>query len=322
MACKILQNQGLRVLGLHFISPFFGQIKDMDQWMTKFGIDILPLDIGQTFIDMLIKGPKWGFGKYLNPCIDCKILMLKQTKTLLENFQAQFIVSGEVLGQRPMSQRRDSLHIVQRDAEVKDILLRPLSAKILPPTPMEKAGLVDRGNLCDISGRGRKKQMTLAHKLQLPEIPTPSGGCLLTEPESVKRFRSLFKHIPSPSLNDFQLSKIGRQFWSNSNWLIIGRNKTDNAKLLELVQTRDIVFKLTDIPGPLAIGRQLKKTWSDDIILKAAQFIVSFSTKARQSRDPIRIKIVQAHRTMQELHINQTSPYKQNIWQEPTGEDC
>ncbi len=321
LACKILQNQGLKVLGLHFISPFFGHPGEIDQWMSDFDLDILPLDIGQTMVDLLIKGPKFGFGKYLNPCIDCKILMLQQCKALLGHFQAQFIASGEVLGQRPMSQRRDALHIVQRQAEVKALLLRPLSAKLLPPTPIEEKGLVDRNKLFDISGRGRKRQLSLAKGFQLPKIPTPAGGCLLTEPESVKRFLPLFKYIQYPSLNDFQLSKIGRQFWSEDNWLVIGRNKTDNTNLLELVQTQDIVFKLTDIPGPLAIGRQLKPPWSQEMIRKAAQFIASFSTKARQSPKPIRIKVGRSQETIQELQINQICPNGKETWKEPRTED-
>lgn len=322
LAYKLLQIQGLQVLGLHFISPFYGRPASLDHWMSTFGIDIFPVDISQPFVDMLVHGPHWGFGRHLNPCIDCKILMLRQAKDLLEHFQARFIVSGEVLGQRPMSQRRDALQIVQREARVKDLLIRPLSARLLAPTPMEESGFVDRTKLCGISGRGRKLQLALAHDFQLPEIPTPSGGCLLTDPESVKRFCPLLKYILTPSINDFQLSKIGRQFWSDGHWLVIGRNKTDNAKLLELVQAHDIIFKLADIPGPLAIGRQFKTPWSQNMIQEAAHFMLSFSTKVRESPQPIRVRVGQAKMTVQELELTRISDCHSTIWQDPSSLEC
>ncbi|MFP4397392.1 MAG: tRNA(5-methylaminomethyl-2-thiouridylate) methyltransferase, partial [Desulfonatronovibrio sp.] len=199
LAVKMIQNQGLEVLGLHFISPFFGQPELIPEWEKNYGLPIMPVDISQDFVKMLLSGPSHGLGKIMNPCLDCKILMLKKARQLLQDFQAGFIISGEVSGQRPMSQRRDALNIIIRDAEVKRFLIRPLSAKLLPPTEAEETGLVNRSRLGSISGRGRKKQLEMAAKMNIHPLPTPAGGCLLTEMESSRRYLPLLRFFQNPA---------------------------------------------------------------------------------------------------------------------------
>ncbi len=292
LACKLLQQQGVRVLGLHFCSPFFGDEAQIPHWETIHGLDLLPIDISREFVGLLTQGPAWGFGRYLNPCIDCKILMLKTAAAMLPHFQAQCLISGEVLGQRPMSQRRDALHIIQREAGVKECLLRPLSAGNLPaPAALQDSDLIDFKQLPSISGRGRKEQLRLARSFQIKEIPTPAGGCLLADPESARRFSPLFSHLHPPQVRDFELAKVGRQFWSGGKWLVIGRNQADNGRLLELLQEDDLLFKLADHPGPLALGRQSAEHWSHEPIREAAAFMSSFSGKVPRSGEPVTVKV-------------------------------
>ena len=137
-------DQGLTVLGLHFVTPFFGKPELIPFWKEHYGLDAVAVDIQQKYVDMMLDGPSQGFGKWLNPCIDCKITMLSHAVSLLPKYGARFLISGEVVGQRPMSQRADALNLITKRAHVRDVLLRPLSAKGLKPTPMEESGLVDR----------------------------------------------------------------------------------------------------------------------------------------------------------------------------------
>lgn len=319
LACKIIQDQGLNVLGLHFVSPFFGQPQKKGYWEQLFGLDVQTIDISREIIDLLLNNPRYGFGKYFNPCIDCKILMLQKAKNYLQSIGADSIITGEVQGQRPMSQKKDSLKAIHKRAGVEDLVIRPLSSTASPLTSLEKSGKVNRSKFFNISGRGRKDQLQLAEEYNLPEIPTPAGGCLLTDPESVKRYARLLRYIQPPKLTDLYLCNLGRQFWSGPNWLIIGRDKNDNQNLLQLVQKKDILFKLADYPGPIALGRQLAETWDQEAINQAAEFIINFSPKAKKAETPIRVKIGYQGGVSQ-VWVNR-APKGQHTWQEPSWED-
>ncbi|MFP4587286.1 MAG: tRNA(5-methylaminomethyl-2-thiouridylate) methyltransferase [Desulfohalobiaceae bacterium] len=321
LACKLIQAQGLRVLGLHFLSPFFGNQDLISHWQKLHNIDLLPVDISKEFIQLLLQGPEYGLGKGLNPCVDCKILMLQMSKGMLEQFQAGFIISGEVLGQRPMSQRKDALNLIPKKSGTKEILLRPLSASNLRPTFMELSGKVDRSRLMDFQGRGRKQQLSLAKEMQLQEIPTPAGGCLLTEPETVKRFWPVLKKVPNPGPEDFALSKVGRQYWAGDHWLVIGRNQQDNQELLNLIQKGDLLFKLLDVPGPIAVARQLHRQWSAEAVHSAASFMLRFSNKTKKYLQPIRIRVGAPEGNIQEIQVKpqpdgQGLSWKEVSWQE------
>ena len=169
LAAKVLEEQGLEVLCLHCISPFFGSRHSIDRWKKIYSLNIVSLDVGREFMQMLCRWPAHGFGKVLNPCVDCKILLLTQAKKYMDKIGATFLATGEVLGQRPMSQRRDTLFLISREANVRDCLLRPLSAQHLPPTPMEENGLVNRDLLPAIAGRGRSEQLNLPQNSNLPK---------------------------------------------------------------------------------------------------------------------------------------------------------
>ncbi|WP_027184048.1 DUF814 domain-containing protein [Desulfovibrio inopinatus] len=319
LAAKTVVDQGLKVLCLHFVSPFFGHPDLLAHWKDVYDLDIIPVDVSEEFTAMLASGPDHGVGKVLNPCIDCKILMLGKAKTLLSEYGAEFLITGEVKGQRPMSQRMDALNIISRDAGVRGVLLRPLSAKKFDPTPMELAGVVDRERLHNIGGRGRKDQLALANAYDLKEIPTPAGGCLLTEAESAKRYFPILKYFPQRDPNDFRLANIGRQYWAGRHWLAIGRNQADNTALEQVLESRDLVFKTKGFPGPLAVGRQpADGPWSETTVRDAAAFVASFSPKAVRSGQPIEVYVRVGHAN----HVVTITPSRETPlgWADPDWE--
>lgn len=316
LACKVLQDQGLRPLGVHFVSPFFGRPEKLAMWREMYDLDLLAADISDDFVRLVTQGPRWGWGKHLNPCVDCKILMLQKAKAMLPQYQAAFLASGEVLGQRPMSQRRDAMNIILREAGVQDLLIRPLSGKLLAPTPLEDQGFVDRDRLLAIKGRGRKDQLRLAQEYSLPEVPTPAGGCLLTDPEHVKRFRPLLEHLSPPQTTDFQLATVGRQYWADGYWLVIGRNKADNERLFDMVQARDLVFKLASIPGPLALGRQSTGAWPKEVVRDAARCMAQFSSKAAKGEGNVTVRVGTSGAEVREIEVNPQETPKLP-WTEP-----
>ncbi|GAU08661.1 tRNA(5-methylaminomethyl-2-thiouridylate) methyltransferase [Desulfoplanes formicivorans] len=284
LATKVIQSQNIPVLGIHFVSPFFGDPDAVKRWEKLYGVPIAIHDVGEDFVRMLLAGPTQGFGKVLNPCIDCKILMFTKARELLAHYGASFIISGTVVGQRPMSQRRDAINIVDRDAGVRDLVLSPLSALRLKPTPMEEQGLVDRSKLLGLWGRGRKAQLRMAREMGITEIPTPAGGCRLTDAEAAVRYVPVFRNHPSPAAADFHLANVGRQYWKQGLWLTIGRDQRDNKRLEGLHQDSDYHFRLADFPGPIGIGRPLPKvSWDEDRLREAAALVASFSPKAKQS---------------------------------------
>lgn len=262
LSAKMMEKQGANVLCLHFVTPFFGTPEKADWWNKVYGLKVLPIDVGGDFVEMLANGPQNGFGKHLNPCIDCKILLLRKAKEMLDILNADFLVTGEVVGQRPMSQRSDAMRRIEKSAGVEGLLLRPLCAQKLPETRVESLGLVDRSKLGGIHGRGRKDQLALAKEYGLTELPTPAGGCLLAEKESAKRYFPVLKFFglappfaAGPWENDFHLANTGRQYWHNHFWLVVGRCEEDNLRLNELAREEDFVFKAAEVPGPTAILR-------------------------------------------------------------------
>lgn len=298
LASKLMQSLGHKVLGLHFVSPFFGKPEQVPEWEREYGIPITVIDVGQEFVNLMAAFPPHGFGKVLNPCVDCKILMLRRAKKLLPVYGASYIISGEVLGQRPMSQRADTLNIIRNEADVREVLLRPLSAGVLPVTPMEESGLVDRSHLPSLVGRGRKGQYALAKALGVTKIPTQAGGCRLGERESARRYWPIMRTFPKPLASYFDLANVGRQLWRKEadtvtgHWMIMGRDHKDNQKLLKLVSPELYVFELKSFPGPSAVGVPIPGLdWTEDILAEAAACLASFSPKARNHDDVVEVSI-------------------------------
>lgn len=284
LAVKLIQDQGLTVLGLHFTTPFFGKTHKFDSWKESYGIDVVEVDISKDYVNMMLDGPPNSFGRWLNPCVDCKIMMLAKARELMATYGARFLISGEVMGQRPMSQRRDAMSLIRKQAGVKDILLRPLSALRLEPTPMEKSGLVDRSRLMGIAGRTRKPQLALAReKYGFTEIPTPAGGCVLAEASAAGRFIRLMEEKAVPRPMDFVMAQIGRQVWAGHRWLSMGRKQVENKRLEDLARTDDYVFRTVDFPGPIAVGRPTDTgEWDAESIRAAAELTASYASKAKR----------------------------------------
>ena len=273
LAVKLIQEQGIEAKGVNFKTPFFGLdeafmiAKDLD-------IDLKIIDITGELLEVL-KNPKHGFGKNMNPCIDCHTLMFKQAGEYMTKIGASFVFSGEVLGERPMSQNRNSLSIIERESGLEGRILRPLSALLLPETIPEKEGLVDRNKLWDISGRSRKRQMELAAKMNLKDYPSPAGGCKLTEPGFSKRLRDLFTQ-KKISLEEIELLKLGRHFrLSRDIKLVVGRNKEENEQLKDFFQDGDFLFKAKNLKGPISLLKKGNKI-DDEIIEKSCQITARY----------------------------------------------
>ncbi|MGC8736901.1 MAG: thiamine biosynthesis protein [Dissulfurimicrobium sp.] len=263
IAYKILERQGLTVKALRFISPFFGhEFKNREdearlEALEKYGIDLEIIDVSRDYLEIL-RSPRYGYGRYLNPCIDCKIFMVKQAIARLDSLGATFIATGEVVGQRPFSQRRDTINLIEKEAGAKGLILRPLSALNLPPTPMEKAGLVDRSRLLGISGRSRKPQIALAEEFGITDYPQPGGGCVLTDPILSKSIKRFIEIQPSFGPDDVFLAIIGRRFlFPDGSWLILGRNDNENKRIMSLLKKGDTCLCTAEGTGPLGLWQKM-----------------------------------------------------------------
>ncbi len=258
LAAKIVGDQGFEVLGLYCTTTFsksYGREEDTHaaRVAKEIGIELRVLDLGQAYTD-LIRNPKHGYGKNVNPCIDCKIFMLRKAKAVMNEIGASFIVTGEVLGQRPMSQRRDTLYVIERDSGLKGIVLRPLSAKLLPPTKAEQEGIVDRDKLCAVSGRSRNRQIELAKNYGITGFSAPAGGCLLTDEHFAAKLRDLFEHELDITQTDVRLLTVGRHFRLASGLkVVLGREESENKKIMALEQPGYHLFMPDGFPGPVAL---------------------------------------------------------------------
>ncbi|MCM8781163.1 MAG: tRNA 4-thiouridine(8) synthase ThiI [Candidatus Omnitrophica bacterium] len=262
LAVAKVKAQGIEVIGINFRTPFGLVHKDktagLHNWAeelaSNFGIELKTVDISDAFLE-IIKKPRYGFGDNMNPCIDCKILMLSKVREMMVDLGASFVVTGEVLGQRPMSQNLAALKLIEKESNLEGLLVRPLSALVLEETLPEKMGWIDRNKLSDFRGRGRKPQIQEAERLGLKDYPTPAGGCLLTDPEFSFRLKDLLRY-GNLDLNNIELLKIGRHFrLSESAKLVVGRNQKENERILRLAQDNDYIFMPVDVVGPTALGR-------------------------------------------------------------------
>jgi tRNA-specific 2-thiouridylase len=203
-----------------------------------------------------IKEPRHGYGSGMNPCLDCRILMFSRARERMEEIGAAFVFTGEVLGQRPMSQHRRAMRIIDRESGLDGRVLRPLSARLLEPTVPEREGLVDREKLLAIQGRSRKPQMTLAEQYSIADYPCPAGGCLLTDPGFARRMRDLVRFCPDFDLNDVNLLKVGRHFrLSPGARVVVGRNEDENRRLQVLAREADFRFEVEGYGSPVTLLR-------------------------------------------------------------------
>ena len=261
LAIKTMQKQGFEVSAVAIKTPFCdfdcgrGCGFEIREKADNLGVNLKTVYLGDEYIEML-KHPKHGFGSGMNPCIDCRAMMFEAGKKHMEEIGAEFIISGEVLGQRPMSQFAPALKKIEKLSNLEGKIVRPLSAALLPATDPEKNGLIKRKDLGMIRGRSRKEQLKMAKEFGIEDPPNAGGGCLLTDPAFSLRAIDLFKHIETPTTNDIDLLKIGRHFRLDQNTkLIVGRNKDENEMMCALALPNDILLEAKEHVGPTTLLR-------------------------------------------------------------------
>jgi hypothetical protein len=231
LAVRIMQEQGIEVEVVNFKTTFTCCQDRAGQAARELGVRLTVLSTDDDYLE-LVKYPRFGYGKGANPCVDCRIYMFQRARRYMEQREAQFMVSGEVVGQRPMSQKKRDLEVIAFHSHLEDLLLRPLSARLLPPTLPERMGWVDRGRLYGIKGRGRRELIALAAQFGLQELPTPSTGCALTETLFGRKVHDLINFDPHARRWDFELLKLGRHFRRDERTkVVVGRNEADNGQL-------------------------------------------------------------------------------------------
>lgn len=261
LAAAAVREQGVEVEAVNFQMPFCpadaatgSSCGSATRMANVLGLRLWVLHLGDEFVDIVVH-PRHGRGKNMNPCVDCRILMLAKTRDLLAGAGASFVVTGEVLGQRPLSQHWRALRTVERESGLDGLVLRPLSARLLPPTIPEIEGWVDRSRLLAFQGRSRKEQLALAGSFGIQDPPTPAGGCLLTDPAYSSRLRDVLEHAGSLSVHVSQLIRHGRFFRvSPESFAVIGRNERDNDRLETMQGEEEWLFRPLNCPGPSAIG--------------------------------------------------------------------
>ena len=256
LAMKLIIDQGIDVLAIN-ISTGFGSTKDrrehMENMCAQVGAEFKIVDIQDEYLQDVLFSPKHGYGKHFNPCIDCHAKMFEVAKRIMEDEGASFLISGEVLGQRPMSQNKDALQTVLNESNCEGLLLRPMSAKRLAPTTPEIEGWVDREKLEDIMGRSRDRQMELAKEIGLTDFESPGGGCLLTDENFGKKMWDFIK-FDQFEKQDIPVMKHGRHFrLADGAKLVIGRDKDENEYLQNIQNDKFFHIRTVGIPGPHAL---------------------------------------------------------------------
>ena len=270
----VLKKQGIDVTWISFETPFFNADKAIKA-SEQTGIPLIRKDITDIYLEML-RNPRLGYGKNMNPCRDCHSLMFRLAGEIMENECFDFLFSGEVMGQRPLSQTKQSLRYVEKQSGFDGKILRPLSARALPETEVEKAGLVDRDQLLDFTGRSRKPQIQLAREMGITDFPLPAGGCLLTDANFSRRLKDLFDHEQQVAVNDIELLKYGRHIrLSDTVKIIVGRTRADNQAIISLNDShRYMEVDVTGIGSPTIL---VPVHADDEMLGLAAAICVGYS---------------------------------------------
>lgn len=266
LAVRILQREGFDVAALHVRAPFECCHSEAAAGAAALGVPLSVVGVGDDYFDLLRK-PAYGYGRGANPCVDCRIYMARTARRFMEDIGASLVVTGEVLGQRPMSQKRRDLARIERDAGLKRRLLRPLSARLLPPTIAEREGLIDRSRLYAISGASRRPQRELAAELGLGALIQPSSGCMLCRESFAPRVFDLLEHDPRAGRWDFELLKVGRHYrYAAEAKVVVGRNAEENLVLRAAAAANDApqaaLLAAHGFSGPeaLLVGRADEET--------------------------------------------------------------
>ncbi len=277
IAARLMQSEGISVFGLKIDTPFYERSAEGKNRAAvaaeKLGIPLKTLDAGTEYL-RIVRNPAYGHGSGMNPCIDCRIYMLKKAWKYAEHIGAKFIITGEVVGQRPMSQRTHAMKLIEKKARLCGRIVRPLSGKNLLKTEAEKKGWIAREKLHGVCGRSRKVQMQLAEKLGISEYQPPGGGCLLTCAEFARKVRDLLRHKKRVSARDLEMLKVARHFRFGKNKIIVGANEIGNRVLLKLKNKTGYIFEVPEIGSPVTVltGKKTK-----DAIKMAARLTLRYS---------------------------------------------
>ena len=296
LAVRIMLEQGVDIEAVAIKTPFCdfdcgkGCGQRVREVADELGIKLKTVYFGEEYLRML-KNPKYGYGSGMNPCIDCRGMMYNAAKEHMKKTNADFVITGEVLFQRPMSQNNRALHIIEKETDMECKVLRPLSAKHLPPTDVEKMGLINRENMGDIRGRSRKEQLMLAKHFGISEPPNAAGGCLLTDPSFSKRVKDILDHCDDiPTLNDIELLKVGRHLRiTHDAKFVVGRNKDENEVIKALLADGDVIMEVKDYVGPTCILRS--KNYDDSLIIKCAEIAARYSDAPRDDLSKVSITV-------------------------------
>ena len=284
LAAKLMLEQGIEVQGL-FLSMSWGCCEKAKAVASaqQLGIPLMILSVGDAYLDV-IRAPKYGYGSGMNPCVDCRIYMFRIAKRYMEEIGAGFVVTGEVLGQRPMSQMRRPLEIIEAESDLEGLLLRPLSAQLLEPTLPELLGVVDRARLLRIAGRSRQEQIAMVTGAGLTEYSTPAGGCLLTDEHFAKKAKDLFAHEQRPTTKDMELLTVGRHFRIGPRTkIILGRNELENLLLGGHAEPGYTCLRPKFAgPSALVVGE-----WSDEAWELAVRLILQHTKPAKLPDGPL-----------------------------------
>jgi tRNA U34 2-thiouridine synthase MnmA/TrmU len=273
LTIRLLQKQGISVQAINFVTPFSAGQSYVDNTAKKFRVKVHKLKADSGYFSMIRK-PKHGYGSNMNPCLDCKIYMFRHASSFAKNHGFDFIATGEVLGERPFSQIRPLMFLIEKEAGLDGKIVRPLSGRLLPETEAEKKGLIKRENLLDISGRNRTPQLALAKKLGIKEFPSPGGGCLLTDPGFSRKLRDFLKHSKTLSWDDAELLKLGRHFRIRKGKIIVGRRHRENLSLKKLAKKQNLAWmEVRGFMGPVTVVQGKSKF----LMQKAASLTVRYS---------------------------------------------
>lgn len=300
LAIRLMQDQGIAVEAVNFKTLFSCCQETAGRAAQDLGVRITVLGAEDDYLE-LVKSPRFGYGKGANPCVDCRIYMFQRAYRFMEQVGADFIVSGEVIGQRPMSQKRRDLETISHHSALDDLLLRPLSARLLPPTLPEREGWVDRERLFDFCGRSRKGLIALARKFHFNNIPSPSTGCALTEPQFARKVTDLIQLDPAAGMWDYDLLKLGRHFRLNGNTkVVVGRQKSENDQLEYLHDlpqaSSTAVLTPLNFQGPLSLvvgpATPAALDFSGGLVLRYSKFTTdqqpSVMVRTRHQHFPIK----------------------------------
>jgi tRNA U34 2-thiouridine synthase MnmA/TrmU len=300
LSAKLIKEQSIEVVALHFDNHFSVCSENQKQRLfhkisKQLGIKLENKVLDKNYLS-IIKNPKYGFGKNLNPCIDCRIYILKKAKEYMEKIGASFVITGEILGQRPMSQHRKALFDVEKEANLEGLILRPLSAKLFPETIPEKKGWVKRNDLLSISGRSRKIQLELANEHKIKNYLWAGGGCLLTDAGFSRRLQDIIKKDQF-NLDNIELLKVGRHFRFNPSFkFIVGRDEGENKKIERLKKENDFIFRPLDKPGPTGLARG---KINESIKNLCAKIIARYSS----AKDKLKVNIINHKKKVDETVI-------------------